>query len=228
MNKFNLRFGSNTRLFAMCFAFILLFTISTITNKTFNLPLIKINHEYHAINPTSAIIYINGGLSRMISSLMWVKTLLDSDLERNFNIDQGSWLYFRFNTISQLDPNFLLNYQYGGKYLSIIKDDLVNAEKIFLKGLKYYPEDYSLNYDLAFLYFNELKELNKAIPYLMKVRKSSKAPYFISALIATLMMKEKISSKQIVDFLDIAIAETKDEILLQLYRAKLEKIRLGK
>lgn len=228
MNKFNLRFGFNTRLFAMCFIFILLFVTSIITNNKFDIPQIRISHEYHAINPTSAIIYINGGLTRMISSLIWVKTLLDADLERNFNIDKGSWIYFRFNTISQLDPNFLLNYQYGGKYLSIIKDDLVNAEKIFLKGLKYFPEDYSLNYDLAFLYFNELKELDKAIPYLMKVRKSSKAPYFISALIATLMMKEKISSEQIVNFLKVAIAETNDEILLQLYRAKLEKIKSKK
>ena len=65
----------------------------------------------------------------MISSLLWTHTLLFSDYEHYKNDDLDSWMYLRFNTITDLDPRMYEAYNYGGQYLSIVKDDVFGAKK---------------------------------------------------------------------------------------------------
>lgn len=129
-------------------------------------------------------LYFNLGQKRLISSLYWVATILDSDIDHYKNRDLNSWMFLRFNTISLLEPKFYENYKFGGPYLSIIKDDLSGADIIYDKGLAQYPDDYSLLLNSGFHYYFEQRNINKAYPILAKLRSNPKTPQFIISSLA--------------------------------------------
>jgi hypothetical protein len=147
-------------------------------------PLLFISKQQSSFNLNENIfLYFNLGQKRLISSLYWVATILDSDVDHYKQRDLNSWMFIRFNTISLLEPKFYENYNFGGPYLSIIKDDLAGADVIYDKGLAIYPDDYSLLLNSGFHYYFEQKNLVKAYPILNKLKNNTKAPqYIISAL----------------------------------------------
>ncbi len=106
----------------------------------------------------------------MLSSWLWVKTLLESDIEPYRKRDLNSWMFLRFYSIITLDPKFYEAYLFGGKYLSIIKDDVTGAELIFKKGLEQYPDDFWLNINAAHNYFFEMGLPEMAYPLYKKVQ----------------------------------------------------------
>ena len=166
------------------FIILILLSISGFLNINLNKPRVSITKQESAINLNNDFLTIfDLGQKRLISSMLWTTTLLESDLEHYGGKDLKSWLFIRFKTIARLDPLFLENYQFGGLYLSIVKDDLYGAEFIFLKGLEYYPDDFKLNYNLGFLYAIEQASYKKSLPYLEKIKKHPKAPTFIDSLI---------------------------------------------
>lgn len=207
------------------FIAILLFIIAfKIKNENLQPPAISISREDHSINFNSYLLYLNGGLKRFSTAALWVKTLLDSDLDRNYSRKNNSWMFHRFYSISQLDPLFLENYQFGGQYLSIVKDDLKGAQIIFSKGINYYKNDFILNYNIAFLYFNELKLPQKALPHLLQIRNDPSAPKFINSLIATLMQKSNIPIDEIIYFTKEAQKQNTNPLYSDLYQIKLKQL----
>jgi tetratricopeptide (TPR) repeat protein len=129
------------------------------------------------------------GQTRLISDVFWITTLLESDLKHYKKKDLNSWMFHRFNTISNLDPFFIRNYQFGGQYLSIIKDDIQGAEVIFKKGLDIFPNDYDLNYHAGYLYAFEIQDFDKAFSRYILIKEHSKAPKFIESLLTKLKFK---------------------------------------
>lgn len=147
-------------------------------------PPVFVSLQQRAINIDENFwLYFHLGQKRLISSLYWIATILDGDVEHYKARDLNSWMFIRFNTISLLEPYFYENYSFGGPYLSIIKDDLTGADIIYDKGLKKFPEDYTLLLNSGFHYYFEKKDLTKAYPILAKLKDHTKTPqYIISAL----------------------------------------------
>lgn len=147
-------------------------------------PLLFTSKQQSSFNLNENIfLYFNLGQKRLISSLYWVATILDSDVDHYKQRDLNSWMFIRFNTISLLEPKFYENYNFGGPYLSIIKDDLAGADVIYDKGLAIYPNDYPLLLNSGFHYYFEQKNLVKAYPILNKLKNNPLAPqYIITAL----------------------------------------------
>jgi hypothetical protein len=134
-------------------------------------PNIAVSNEQKIYNLNENIMVVfNLGFSRAISSLLWVHTLLESDEEFYKKRDLGSWMFLRFKTIAALDKKFYDNYLYGGKYLSIIKDDIIGAEELFRKGLKEYPKDFWLSINTAHNYLFEMGNTAKALKYYSQVK----------------------------------------------------------
>lgn len=126
-------------------------------------PLMFISKQDQSINfNTLLFTYVNLGLKRLISSTLWVSTILESDVEHYKNKDLNSWMFLRFNSISELEPLFYENYAFGGTYLSIIKDDIPGASIIYNKGLAVYPDDYSLLRDAAFHFHFEANDYERS------------------------------------------------------------------
>lgn len=203
-----------------------LLIISGWINIKLEKPRVVINKQTSAINFNNDFLSVfDLGQRRLLSSLLWVMTLLESDLEHYKNKDLQSWLYLRFKTIANLDPLFLENYQFGGLYLSIVKDDLLGAEDIFLKGLKFYPEDYELNYNLGFLYAIEAQEYKKSVPYLNKIKNNPKAPSFIDSLLIKIQHEVHNNNEISFQLLNDLYSKTqneyiKDKVGIELYQLK--------
>lgn len=126
------------------------------------------------------------GQSRMISALLWVDTLIKLDNKHYKKKDLNSWPYLRFDLIATLEPRFYANYLFGAQYLSVIKDDLVGAKELYLRGLKIYPNDYFLNFAAGYHFYFELNDPDQSVSFFKEALKSPKAPTYLPSLIARL------------------------------------------
>jgi len=179
-------FGKQLSLFEvilLLFA-ILLFVIAGSLHRSTEKPKININKQDSAVNINRNILkMINIGNKRLIADLLWIQTLLEGDEEHYSKLDLNSWMYHRFMSIADLDPLFYENYLHGGMYLSIVKDDPRGAAELFEKGLKYYPEDYRLNYNAGYNYVFELDENKKGLFYFERIMNDKRNPPFFASII---------------------------------------------
>ena len=125
------------------------------------------------------------GQQRLIADYLWAYTMLMSDIEHLKPSSKYSWMYYRFKTISKLDPHFYENYKIGGIYLSVAKDDINGSIAILKEGIKYYPDDFWINYYLGFNYLHELKDHKNALHYFSKIVNHPLARSRFTTLIST-------------------------------------------
>lgn len=180
------------------FMLALLLSGAGLIHTKFSPPKIVISKQSEAINVNNELVRLfSSGLERFISSFLWVTTLIESDVEKYNKRDQNSWMFLRFKSITELDPKFLRAYQFGGKYLSIVKDDLVGAKYIFEKGLSTYPNNYELLFNYAFLLAFEIYDYKNAVIYYKKLTSYPQAPHFLKSLIPKLMYQQQGSLKEV-------------------------------
>lgn len=153
-------------------AFILLtFFVTDLLKRKADKPRLQVSMEDRATNYSGTFLkFTSLGNQRMISSLLWTHTLLFSDIEHYKEDDLNSWMYLRFNTITDLDPKMYEAYYYGGQYLSIIKDDIFGAEVIYLKGINQFPNDLWLNYLAGFNYLFEIGDKQKGLERFLSIK----------------------------------------------------------
>lgn len=170
---------------------------------------------------------ISFGNYRFLSSFIWAKTLLDADTD---HIKKGevSWLSYRFNLISELDPTFYENYLHGGVYLSIIKDDIYSAAKLFEKGMKFYPNDFKLTYNAAFNYHFQIKDFNRSLKLYEKIQLMPQKYHFRILPSLIQQAKDRISVTDThLKILYEQLDQTRDNLERRAIRAKIEKIKKG-
>ena len=149
-----------------------------------NRPPIKISKQQSAATINASLLsFFNLGIKRIYTDILWIQTLLESDLEHYKGNDGNSWMFQRFYTISLLDPKFIQNYWFGGQYLSVIKDDDLGAKNLFNRGLSIYPNDHTLLYYAGSHYLIELHDKENAIKYYEKIFNHPRTPNYIKALI---------------------------------------------
>ena len=175
-----------SKLYLILFSIFLL-VIGNILKENSKYPKIIISKADSALNINDKITrFFSLGNNRIISDFLWITTLLQSDLEQYEKRDKNSWMYLRFNSITNFDPLFFNAYIFGGKYLAIVKDDLIGAESLYIKGLKSYPNSHPLIYNLAFLEAFELKNHEYAIKLYESIVDDERTPPFIKTFIQRL------------------------------------------
>ncbi len=95
--------------------------------------------------------------------------MLTSDQEHYTKGDDKNWMFLRFQAALELDPRFYEAALYGGLYNSIIKDDPLYGNKLYLKGLEQYPDDFKLNYYIGFNFLFDLNDPNQALSYYERI-----------------------------------------------------------
>jgi tetratricopeptide (TPR) repeat protein len=199
-----------------------------ILNTTFEKPRLEISKQETAINiQTTFLQALSAGHKRLITDLLWVQTLLESDMEHYKGKDLNNWLFIRFNTISVLDPKFYENYLYGGQFLNVVKDDLEGAKIMYEKGIKQFPEDYNLNFQAGFLYYFEAGEFKRGLELLSKVENHPKSPRYLSSIINKLRLEvtgdlEAVFSLVFLNWQATKDSYLKDRIKLELYAIRAE------
>lgn len=208
--------------------FFVFLSLSYLVGFSIKKPDLKISKQDSALNlKPELLVKLAAGNNRLLSSLMWISTLLESDLEHYGNRDLGSWLYLRFLTISILEPKFLLNYQFGGKYLMIVKDDLAGAEQILLKGLEKFQTDEKLLTDVGFLYTFELRNYSEGLKHYERLLASSaKVPDVLKSLVIKLRLQTSETDLEIAfDSVKHLYEQTENEFLRKKLWANLYAIK---
>ncbi len=195
---------------------LLLLLTSGYLNTVITKPLLKIDKQQSALNFNDNLVrIISTGQNRLISSFLWIATLLESDLDHYKKKDLNSWMYLRFNSITNYDPLFLRAYQFGGQYLNIVKDDLIGSKKIFDKGLALYPNDYELIFNSAFLHAFELSDYKRAVSLYKKIEDHPKSPSYIKSLIARIQFEVTEDPKQVLEILQEMYKNESEETILR-------------
>jgi len=152
------------------------------------------------------------GYDIALGDLYWLRSLQNMDIE-NQHRRKFSYLYHLFDIASTLQPSYRPVYTGGGGFLSVIYWDYEGGEKIFLKGLKQYPQDIHLLTFLSMLYTTDLQDFKKAAHYMERASNVPGAPQWYKKLAARLFVE---ASRP-----DVAL-----RILTALYRSeKNEKTR---
>lgn len=198
-------------------------------NNSFKKPPLILDKQETAININKELlIFLSAGNKQLITDLLWVQTLIESDIGHYNQRDLNSWMYLRFLTISYLDPQFYENYLFGGQYLSIVKDDLLGAVDLLTRGISNYPLDYKLRYNLGFTYFYELGDAKNGAKWLETIQHHPKAPSFIKLIVSKLNLELNQDFDVAILFLKDLISTTNDKYLKEklmkdLYAVKAEK-----
>ncbi len=169
------------------------------------------------VPPATQIQTYSFGYNSMISSLMWVRVLQDinicdqtqviietpANFESSEKIDpvdqvlqrelpqarcEYSWVFQMLDVISNIDPTFLAVYTDGATFLSVLVDDRVGAQKIFERGLLYYPDNWEILYRAAYHELFEMQNPTKAAELLNKAGYRG-APKWVFALSARIMTR---------------------------------------
>lgn len=207
-------------------ASIIFFSISHLLNLKTNVPIIEINKQDTALNIKPLFLTaFSFGNKRLFSDIIWIQTLIESDLEHYKAKDLNNWLYLRFNTISHLDPLFYENYLYGGQYLSIIKDDMGAASSIYEKGLLIYPLDYALNYNAGLNYYYEMGNYKKGLEKLEQIKNHPKAPDFLASIVNKLQLELSFDYSAALLFLKERLRTAKDELVMNRLKQDIYAIK---
>lgn len=191
-----------------------LFGFAGLIHQKYKRPAIEVQKQDSAINlSNNLLLFLNLGNKRLISDLLWTRTLLESDEAHYAKNDLNSWMYLRFLSISVLDPMFYENYMYGGLYLSIVKDDVNGAADIFEKGLLVYPDDYKLNYYAGFNYYFEMGEFQKGKDRFEKIKDAKEAPPFLKLLLNKLNFETSKDYDSTLLFLEHEYNQSKDSAI---------------
>ena len=147
--------------------------------------------DYRAfVPPPKELVHFTFGFNGAISSALWLRLLKDVDIcdqdDGEKTINKGAklddiltyelkesrcstgWTYNMIDRITDLSPRFLYGYSHGGIILSVLVDDREGAKNIFDKGLKVYPDNYSLTYSAAYHYLFEMQDPKRAAELLIK------------------------------------------------------------
>lgn len=205
---------------------LLSFFVAGIINQKTPKPELDLNKQQTALNINKdLLIFLSAGNKRLITDLLWVQTLIESDLDHYAAHDLKNWMFIRFYTISTLDPWFYENYLWGGQFLSIVKDDLLGAVKLMERGVKYYPDDYKLNYNLGFTHYFELGDYKKGLQYLEKVKDNPRAPRFIHSLIMKMRVETGFDYNIILSLIYDLMTATTDEALKEKLSADFHSLK---
>jgi hypothetical protein len=187
-------------------------------------PAIVIDRQQAALNLNQNFIqYFSFGLKTFMADLIWVKTLLDSDIDHYKQQDLNSWMYLRFKTISHLDPWFRFNYIYGAMYLSIVKDDKIGTIELLKTALQYYPQDSFINQFCLFHSTHEHFDLDLAQKCQAQIINDPKVEPHIKLLLVNRL--NKLEDKDFaLTFMRKTLALTQDEKLQERIRKKISEL----
>lgn len=196
------------------------------------LPVIKITKQQSALNFKSlSLSFFSFGNQSMVSSFLWLATMIESDIDHYKAKDGNSWMFSRFDVITDLNPWFYNAYRIGGIYLSVIKDDDIGAKTLLEKGLIRYPDDLRLNYFYGFHCFIELLDYSCALKSFEKVLLIPEGRRLYSAFLPSIVAKLKtkdLPKEQAFALIDGMKKEyVNDPLVLERLETILKKINNG-
>lgn len=167
------------------------------------------------------------GYQEVIADTLWIRAVQDFDycdkaIGKNICIN-NSWLFKMLDTITDLSPNFRIPYAAGGLALTVIITDIDGATKIFDKGVKAFPNDWTITYRAAYHYLYELNNKKRAAELLIQTGQNG-GPSFVYALAGRLYSDS--GNVELAEALLREMTESKqDPLIIERLRKKIESMR---
>lgn len=117
------------------------------------------NNSSKIIIPDQYSQLLHFGQKELVSSLAWIDIIQNSNTDK----DEIPFEFSRAIFISKLSPLFFINYSYNGTLISIAKDQFENSNNILKLGLKYFPNNYELLFQLGFNNYFLQNNLNEGL-----------------------------------------------------------------
>ncbi len=138
------------------------------------------------------------------------------------------WLASFIDTLLELDPYFRKGYLWGAmvtvhsrRVVDFVPENLVlRATRILKKGLRRFPEDHRFPMRIAFNYYYELGDADRAIPYFARAAQLPGAPDWLKNKLVDLYTKKgrlELARRTLAE----AVMETEDPVLSQALRDRL-------
>jgi hypothetical protein len=138
------------------------------------------------LNPEIALHLALG--QRLISAdFAWLRVIQDFDFKESGVINKG-WVYRTLDLVTTFDSRFRMPYINGAPTLSVLVHDKEGARLIFEKGIKNFPQDWSLLYRASYHYLYEVHDCKRAAELLNEAGKYG-APKWVANLASKLYTK---------------------------------------
>lgn len=179
------------------------------------------------MSPPVGIEHFTFGHNDVTADFFWIRAIQDFDycdqlIAKNLCVGKG-WLYRMLNSITDLSPKFRMPYATGAVALSVMVSDIEGAERIFDKGVKEFPKDWTILYRAAYHSLYEVKNKKKAADLFAKAGRNG-APSWVFSLAGGLYNEsnERVSAEAI---LQEMIKTEVDPSIIKRLQEKLENLR---
>lgn len=177
------------------------------------------------ISPPHHVEKMTFGFQEATADALWIRTVQDMDYCEQ-KIDQNicmnnSWLYTMLDAITNLSPHFRIAYSAGTLALTVLISDIEGATKLFEKALKYFPNDWIINYRAGYHYIYEVKDKKRAATLLETAAKNGGPTWLYS--LAGGLYSESGSEQAAQTLLSYMIQTEQDEKIIKRLEEKLEK-----
>jgi len=153
--------------------------------------------------PPEYIEYFHFGFRDTMADSLWLRWIQDSDVcqtylkpvvyekiesptgNPRYKVCDTSWSYKMLDATTLLAPKFLMPYVAGASTLAVIVEDYEGATKLYERGLKEYPNDWTLLYRASYHYQFDLADKAKAAELLARAGDNG-GPYWLKSLAARL------------------------------------------
>ena len=122
--------------------------------------------------PPSIMQHLSLGYNDFMANLLWLRYLQSADFcsfEKGVPVYKGDkkhcelgWGFRMVDSITELAPRFNPVYTISASVLSVFTGDIKGAEKLLLKGLKYFPNDWQMNLYISYLYTVDINNPERA------------------------------------------------------------------
>jgi tetratricopeptide (TPR) repeat protein len=115
-----------------------------------------------------------------VADVLYLRTLIYTG--EYLNSSDTHWLFTYYDTITELDPKFEYAYLMGGISLSIFCYNAELSNRILLKGIKEFQENWRIPFLIGFNYYYELGDFLSGARYMEIASKLPGAPSWLSFL----------------------------------------------
>jgi len=188
--------------------------------------------------PSKTILsHFSVGMNSIIADFLWINCVQYTG--RAFSTDHDfTWIGQMVDTATDLDPNFVELYRYGGIFLASLQGDGDAAIELLEKGIRQNPESWELPYEIAMVYMlNRGEDPNSkcnAQYYVAMSLATGNAPEFVQEVYEGLKDQCEAHSSNPCDDLEFEaqtyrrLYETGEEMMQGLAEEKMAKLQLRK
>ena len=128
------------------------------------------------------------GFDGMVADLLWIRAIMYFGSHHDMTEDENwyVWLYCMIDLVTDLDPDFISPFKYGGLMLHLQSDWVEPANLLMAKGMNHNPDEWFFPFTLAMNYYSR-EDYERAAEYAQMAAVLPDAPFYLPNLAASML-----------------------------------------